>query len=536
MYRTALTRLVSRPVLGVGVALTLPILGFLVAGSLTEQFFPPTERDQFQVQLHLSRETPIERTRETTTRLRERMLAYEGVTDVHWFIGNSAPLFYYNMLTGADDSPFYAQALVQLSSSEHAAKVIPAMQRELDAAFPEARILALQLEQGPPFRAPIELKLYGPDLTELRRLGDEARRVLSGVHDVIHTRASLIDGHPRLWLNLDEEEARLAGFHNVEIARQLEATLEGAVGGSFVESTEELPVRVRLDEAERGDAGHIGTLDLFAPERQGTNLGNVPLAALGDLELRPQRVKIERRNGRRSNSVMGYIASGVLPGSVLSTFQADLTRAGFSLPPGYSMEWGGESGERDEAVTQLMSSAPVLALLMLASLVLSLGSFRLTAVIGVVGLSSVGLGLGSLWLFGFPFGFMAIVGTMGLVGVAINDAIVVTAALTRDKGARGGNPGAVVEVVLRSTRHVVSTTLTTVAGFTPLLLAGGAFWPPVATIIAAGVFGATLMALTFVPTAFLWLQRRRSRLAVGAAQPAPVLSAARDTGPPLTTV
>lgn len=153
-----------------------------------------------------------------------------------------------------------------------------------------------------------------------------------------------------------------------------------------------------------------------------------------------------------------------------------------------------------------MSLVGVLAILMIASLVLSLGSFRLAGIIGVVGICSIGLGLFSLWLFGYPFGFMAVIGTIGLVGVAINDSIVVLTALKEDPMARKGNRKAVREVVLHSTRHAIATTLTTTIGFVPLLLGGGGFWPPLAVAIAGGIGGATLLALYFVPSAYLILK------------------------------
>ena len=124
---------------------------------------------------------------------------------------------------------------------------------------------------------------------------------------------------------------------------------------------------------------------------------------------------------------------------------------------------------------------------------------------------SVGLSLGALALFGYPFGFMGIVGTMGLIGVAINDTIVVLAALREDPQARQGEPAAVRDVVVRSTRHVLSTTLTTIAGFLPLIMAGGGFWPPLATAIAGGVGGATILALYFAPAGYVLVMCRGCR-------------------------
>jgi multidrug efflux pump subunit AcrB len=140
--------------------------------------------------------------------------------------------------------------------------------------------------------------------------------------------------------------------------------------------------------------------------------------------------------------------------------------------------------------------------------VLTHGSFRLAAVIGVVGFLSIGLALGSLAIVGYPFGFMAIIGAMAGVGVAINDSIVVLAALQEDAGASSADPDAAVNVVMRSTRHVLATTFVEVVGFMPLIIDGG-FWPPMAVAVIGGVTGATVLAFYMVPQAFLMIQRAK---------------------------
>ncbi len=195
----------------------------------------------------------------------------------------------------------------------------------------------------------------------------------------------------------------------------------------------------------------------------------------------------------------------------------------------YRYEFGGESGERDEAVGNLLASVGVLLVLMLATLVLSFNSFRLAALIALVAGLSGGLAMLSLWLFNYPFGFTAIIGSMGLIGVAVNDSIVVLAALREHPQARLGDRASVETVVMRSTRHVLSTTVTTIAGFTPLLISGGGFWPPLAIAIAGGVAGATLLALYLVPSAYILLMRRRAATLANTATDA--LSAVAKPGP-----
>jgi multidrug efflux pump len=110
-------------------------------------------------------------------------------------------------------------------------------------------------------------------------------------------------------------------------------------------------------------------------------------------------------------------------------------------------------------------------------------------------------------VFNYPFGFTAMLGMIGLIGVAVNDSIVVLSSLNHDPKARQGDRYAARKVVIRATRHVIATTLTTIIGFTPLLLDPSGFWPPLAITIIGGLGGATLIALYFVPSVYLWLQR-----------------------------
>ncbi|MGI9455236.1 MAG: efflux RND transporter permease subunit [Aeoliella sp.] len=507
-YARTLDRIFARPALGIVLALAMPVGGFLSATQLIEQFFPPTGRDMFQVEIELPTYSSLDQTQDAANRARDLMVSNPQVRDVHWFMGKSAPSFYYNLVSDQKDAAYYTQGIVQLESADDTVELIRRLQGKLDEAFPEARVLVRQLEQGPPFDAPIELRLYGPNIDLLAELGDKARAALSSVSDVVHTDADLTESLPKLSIIVDEEEARLAGLNHESIARQFDATLEGAIGGTLLESTEELPIRVRLANSGRGDLDQISSLDLLSMSTSTSEQPKtIPVSALGEVELVTERAMIARRDGRRVNVVRGYITAGVLPGKVLADYRNQLEASNFDLPAGYEMELGGEYAERNKAVGSLSASLGILGVVIAATLVLSFSSFRFAGIIALVAAMSGGLGFGSLWLFGYPFGFMAIVGTMGLIGVAINDSIVVLAALREDKLARIGDPVAVRGVVVRSSRHILATTFTTIAGFLPLILEGGGFWPPLAVTIAGGVTGATLLALVFVPSTYLLVNR-----------------------------
>ncbi|WOD39561.1 efflux RND transporter permease subunit [Nodosilinea sp. E11] len=515
-YRWTLGTAFRRPWLGVGLSLMLPVMGFAVFATLPQQFFPPTNRNQFQIEFELPTQTSLAATQTQIRQARELALQHPDVEDIHWFMGRSAPPFFYNVLDNRRNAQNYAQGIVQLASTDHLRETIQALQGELDAAFPQAQVLVKQLEQGPPFDAPIELRVYGADLVGLRDLGDRLRAELAQVTDVVHTRATLTEALPKLALTVDEAQARRLGLDNQAIASQLNAALDGRTGGSVLDGSRDIPVRVRVPGAQQGDLGAIAALDMVTAQ------GQMPLDAIAALALVPDTASISRRNGQRINTVQAFITAGALPSTVLAAFQARLDEQGFELPPGYRIEYGGEADARGTAVGNLLSTVGVLGILMTATLVLSFNSFGLAALIGSVAVLAVGLAALALKLFGSIFGFTAILGTLGLIGLAINDSIVVLAALREHPEAKLGHPQAVEDVVFHATRHVIATTVTTIIGFVPLMLDPTGFWPPLAIAIAGGLGGATLLALYYIPSAYRLMSYRRPRIVASAKSALPI--------------
>ena len=501
---------VRHPIITALSVMLVPIAGFISAGQLTEQFFPPSDRDMFHIELRLPPQTSLAGTRSKVNALSAVLAEYEGIETDHWFIGNNAPPFYYNMQQNQDGVPYFAQAMVKARDFRTANRLIPELQRRLDDEFPEAQILVRKLEQGPPFNAPLEVRLYGPNLDVLRTLGDELRRILLATQDVIHTRATLVSGTPKVWLQTRDEVTQRAGLSLTQVAQQLQGNLEGVVNGSVLEGSEELPVRIRIGSAARAQTSDLAALTLATPQTDPQQrYAGVPLSALGELDIRSAWGAIPRRNGERINVIEGYIRADVLPGTVLARLTQQLSEQGLTLPAGYRLEYGGESASRDDAVGNLLASIGVIVTLLVVVVVLSFNSFRLSAIIFAVAAQSAGLGLLSVYVFGYPFGFTVIIGLLGLMGLAINAAIVILSEFKADPQAAAGDPQAIVTAVMGSTRHIGSTTITTVGGFLPLILSGGGFWPPFALAITGGTVLTTLLSFYFVPAVFRLLARRR---------------------------
>ncbi len=504
-FRALLGWVVEHPRSALLVSLVLPLAGFLAAGQLDEQFFPPSDRDMFTIELHLDPAAGLAATQAMAEQITPLILDTEGIEHVEWFLSRSTPSFYYNIVQRYDRRPNFGQAMVSTSDVEAANRAIPKIQTLLDDRFPGAQILVRKLEQGPPFNAPIELRLYGPDLTVLAEVGEQIRAEVLMTEDVVHARATLTRGRPKLALQVDENQVRRAGLAPVELASQLQAVLEGVQAGSILEGTEELPVRLQLAGPDRESPEDLLKLHLA---------GNSPDSAihldnLASISIEPAAGIIARRQGERVNTLEAYQRADVLPSVVQARIQERLAASGLELPPGYRIEYGGESAERNSAVGKLLSSIGLILVLLVTVVVLSFNSFRLSSIVFMVAGLSGGLGLLCVWLFGYPFGFVVIVGLMGLVGLAINAAIVIMAELKSDPKAVTGNRDAVVEGVMNCTRHIGSTTLTTLGGFMPLILDGGGFWPPFAIAIAGGTVLTSVLSFLFVPAAFILYARRK---------------------------
>ena len=283
----------------------------------------------------------------------------------------------------------------------------------------------------------------------------------------------------------------MLGLSLTGIARQLEASLEGVTGGSLLEGTEQMPIRVCLDDDIRGDLSAIADLPIQLPGAANVSsqsiLSAVPLSELATLRLEPAESVINRRNGERTNTVQGFIVPTVLPEKVLKAVQAALETQDFTLPAGYRLELGGDSDARSSTGNNLVASVGLIVTLTIATIALTFNSFRLTAVALVVTVLSAGLSMLALAVFNYPFGINAIIGVIESIGVPINAAVIILTGLQSDPQAASGDRCAMAQVVTGSSRHTISTAITTFSWFLPLILAGGGFWPPFAVSIARGL-------------------------------------------------
>jgi multidrug efflux pump subunit AcrB len=296
---------------------------------------------------------------------------------------------------------------------------------------------------------------------------------------------------------MDPERLARIGLSPREVAEQLEYESHGLAVAEIRDGIRTVQLTVR---GRRGTA----PIDPLGLELKTAAGRNVPLAQLGELEMRFEEPVIWRYNrqpfmavqadvaGAQANDVTGQLWDGI----------ADL-RA--SLPDGYRIEIGGsveQSGKANDSIRKLM---PLMVALMLTFIMLQMRSFSGTfMVVATAPLGLIGAVL-ALLVFGQPFGFVALLGLIGLAGILMRNTLILTQQVS-DNLADGQPPfDAIVEAAVRRARPVVLTALAAALAFVPLTF--DSFWGPLAWVLIGGVIVGTVITLLFVPALYaLWMR------------------------------
>jgi len=229
---------------------------------------------------------------------------------------------------------------------------------------------------------------------------------------------------------------------------------------------------VRLPVAMRRGIADLASV-YFKPSAEA---GLIPLSAVARVRPKWEAASIYRRDGQRTLSVLAYPEFGRTPAQVAAGFTGALAALARDFPPGYHLVVGGENEQRHEAESGLLSKAVYAVCVIVLLLVAEFHSLRLTALILAVIPLSLGGTMLALWLTGWPLNFMAIMGMMMLIGVVVNDAVILVDGFEQRRGGQQPTAELVVAGTLERTRHVVITTVTTIAGFLPLALSPSLLW------------------------------------------------------------
>lgn len=455
------------------------------------QFFPNADRPLVSIELYMPEGTDQQHTEDVAAQLEAQIRRQPQVRQVHRFVGSAGPSFYYNLLR-APQAPNRARIVVNTDSLEATGELIRWVRTHVAMTTPELQVVASTLGQGPPRLAPVEVRLYHPDDGIRIAAAEQVFAALKASRGAVDVRHDIDFGVPVLHVDVDDALAQRFGLTRADVARALNTRSLGLTVEQYRQERDPIALVLRSPEGTRQGLESLMSASVFNAQGEA-----VPLTALARIVPGWQPAGVRHRNGVRVYTVSAGLDEGYGFSQVLRQLNATLAEQ--RLPAGVRMEVGGDSEGSGDANNAIFTTAPVGMLLLLFFLVLQFNSFRRVGIILLtVPLAAVGVFPG-LVLSGSPFGFQSMLGIIALVGIVVNNAIVLLDVVDQRLAQGSSLSDAVTDAVQRRTRPILLTTATTVAGLLPLAFSASTLWPPMAWAIISGLLASTVLTLLVVP-------------------------------------
>ncbi len=478
--------------------ITLAIVGglFMTAawgfGFVRQDFMPDMNRPQITIDVWMPEGTHIDRTTAEVAAIDDHVRSLEGVTDVAAFVGRGPLRF---LLTYEPQMPnsAYGQLLVSLDDYRRIPELKARLTPYLERRHPRAITSVDAFKLGPGGGA-VVARLSGPDPDVLRDLADRVKDVMWANDNSRSVRTDWGRPVPAQALHLAQARSREIGVTRPDLSEALATTASGVVAGVYRHDEDLLSIIVRPPPDQRRDIDDVRDVQVWSESREHWT----PIDQVTDGQsLRWETPIIQRLNRARVVRVSCKQKTGTTDG-LLRELMAPIES--IPLPDGYTLEWGGEHEEQVEANTKLMSNVPIAFTAMFVVSVMLFNTLR-HALIIFLGLPLAVIGVASgMLLADKPFGFMAMLGFLGLAGMLIKNEIVLLDQINIERAAGKVPHRAVVDAAVGRVRPVSMAALTTVLGMTPLLW--DAFFAPMAVTIMGGLTFATVLTLVVVPVLY----------------------------------
>jgi multidrug efflux pump subunit AcrB len=461
--------------------------------SVERSFFPSSTRPQFMVDLWLPQGTHIDDTKKLVSSVEGYIKKQEGVTHITSLIGKGGLRFLLTYQPEKKNSA-YTQLLVDVDDPEKMNNLMAGIEEHLQEYYPDVLGYTSKFQLGPGSTGLIQARLSGPDPNVLRELASQTKTIL---YDDPDSKAIRTDWRQRVKMVraiLAEEPANLNGISRRDIAHTLQEGFQGRKIGVYREGDLLLPIIMRAEEVNRSDIDSMNNLQIWSAVA-----GNmIPLRqVVTKFETVSEDEIIMRRDRKRTITVFADPIAG--QASELFARVRPQIEA-INLPVGYELEWGGEYEDSTNAQAGLAANIPMFVLIMVLITVMLFNSLRQPLIIWlVVPLALIGVTLGLLST-NQPFGFMAILGFLSLMGMLIKNAIVLIDEINLQSSEGKELDSAIVDSGVSRIRPVAMAALTTALGMIPLLF--DAFFVSMAVTIIAGLIFATMLTMVVVPVLY----------------------------------
>ena len=493
-YRAVLQGSLKRPWLSLGVVYSLLALVCLgLFPRLGSQFFPPAERNQMLVDIETPSTDSLTSMRASVDQVVAIIKKHEEVASAAVFSGGTAPRFYYNVEPKAPAN-YLAQILINTRHADEVNGLIVKLRRELDDSVPGVRCVVKPLEQGPPVNEPVQIRISGENLDKLRLLADQVAaelRAAGGYHvfDDLGLRM------PNIQIDIDQDRANSLGLNNRQIGGVALSSFAGLQVTELREGDRLIPVLVRGRIEDRSEVEKLRGLYVPTPDGK-----SVPFESFSKLKVQPEFVRIPHYNQLRTVTVKSYAPFGELASQVLDRARPGLAK--IKLEPGYELKIAGEDEELRKSRAEMQTVLMVSLALIVITLVLQFRSvIKASVVMLTVPLVLIASVVG-LFVTSSPFGFMAMLAVISLIGVIVCNMIVLSEQIEHTRSQGLSLEEALVKAGLSRLRPVLMTVLATSGGLFPLFLSGGALWHPLTAVHIFGLVFAPSLTLVMLPTLY----------------------------------
>ncbi|MBX3588004.1 MAG: efflux RND transporter permease subunit [Ramlibacter sp.] len=486
----------------IGATLLVFALGIVGMGKVQQQFFPDSSRPEILVDIWFPEGTSFAANESTTRRVEQRLRQEAGVTSVSTWVGSGVPRFYLPL-----DQVFPQTNVSQFIIIPTDLKVRESLRIKLPALlaqeFPEVRGRVKLLPNGPPVPYPVQFRVVGTDPVVLRTRADEVKAAMRASPNTRGTNDNWNESVKVLRLEVDQSKARALGVTSQSIAQASKTILSGTTVGQYREGDKLIDIVLRQPLDERNAITDIG--NAYLPTASGRS---IPLTQIAKPVFTWEPGVMWRENRDYAITVQSDITEGLQGATVTNELLPQLKALEAKWPPGYRIEVAGAVEESSKGSASIVAGVPIMLFITFTLLMLQLHSFSRAMLVFLTGPLGIAGVAGALLLLGRPFGFVALLGVIALMGMIQRNSVILIDQIEQDRARGVPTWDAIVESAVRRLRPIVLTAAAAVLAMIPL--SRSVFWGPMAVAIMGGLIVATVLTLLALPAMYAaWFRVKR---------------------------
>ncbi|SOB51478.1 efflux RND transporter permease subunit [Pseudomonas lundensis] len=495
--------------LTIGATVLMFVLSVFGLGLVQNQFFPSSDRPEILVDLNLPQNASIAETLKVTQRFEETLKGDPDIVRWSSYIGEGAIRFYLP-LDQQLQNPFFAQLVIVSTGLESRDALMARLEKRLRDDFVGVGTFVHTLELGPPVGQPLQYRVSGPNIDQVRKHAIDLATVLDANTNVGEINFNWNEPGKVLRIDIAQDKARQYGLSSEDVARVMNSIVSGAAVSQVKDDIYLINIVGRAVGTERDSPETLLNLQITTPS--GTS---IPLLAFASVRYELEQPLIWSRDRIPTLTLKASVRGSMQPTDLVADLKPAIDKFAADLPRGYTLQTGGTVEQSAKAQGPIAHVVPLMLFLMATFLMIQLQSVQkmfLVASVAPLGLIGVVLALVPT---GTPMGFVAILGVLALVGIIIRNSVILVTQI--DQFERDGyDPWhAVVQATEHRRRPILLTAAAASLGMIPI--AREVFWGPMAYAMIGGIISATLLTLLFLPALYVaWYKIKESK------EPSPV--------------